>query len=139
MLRLQQSNVMNESMANIILQKVMEIGEVTAKMGANLQSLVENVDEHHNLIVETRNDVKKIVDKQNQDYAYFVKNREDMLKELNGKIDPMWEEHEKKAKLAADVRGKTWDMIWEWARVAVVFGAGYLLTSIYEIVKAFKK
>ena len=130
---------MNESMANIILQKVMEIGEVTAKMGANLQSLVENVDEHHNLIVETRNDVKKIVDKQNQDYAYFVKNREDMLKELNGKIDPMWEEHEKKAKLAADVRGKTWDMIWEWARVAVVFGAGYLLTSIYEIVKAFKK
>lgn len=117
----------------------MEIGEVTAKMGANLQSLVENVDEHHNLIVETRNDVKKIVDKQNQDYAYFVKNREDMLKELNGKIDPMWEEHEKKAKLAADVRGKTWDMIWEWARVAVVFGAGYLLTSIYEIVKAFKK
>lgn len=130
---------MDKSMANTILTKVMETAEVTAKMGANLQALVENVDDHHTLIVETRNDVKTIVSKQNQDYAYFVKNREEMLKELNCKIDPMWEEHEKKAKLVADVKGKTWDMIWDWAKLAIIFGAGYLLTSIYEIVKAIKK
>lgn len=130
---------MDKATSNLILTKVMETSEHVAAIAKDLSHLYSSVDNHHDLIVGTSNDVKIIVSKQNQDYAYFVKNREEMLKNLNARIDPMWEEYEKKSKLVADVKGRTWNMAWDWAKLAIIFGAGYLLTSIYEIVKAFKK
>ena len=130
---------MDKSMANTILNKVIETGEQVSAMAQKLNHLYDTVDEHHDLIVETRNDVKTVVSKQNQDYTYFVKDREAMLKSLNSKIDPMWEEYEKKEKLVADVKGRTWNMAWDWAKMGVIFGAGYVLTTVYEMVSAFKK
>jgi len=124
---------MNESMANIILNKVIETGEVVSRVVEKLDNLVVTVDEHHDLIVETRDDVKTIVSKQNADYTYFVKDKEKMLLELNARIEPLEREHKKRSEFATDVKKKSWDTIWDWAKIGIVFGAGYLLTIIRKI------
>lgn len=96
---------MNESMVNLILEKVIENGEQTAKVVAKL-------DEHTRLITESRNDIKTIVDKQNQDIEYFHIHKEEQDKKILEQ-DKRLKEVEDYVRLRQGRIKKFWDKISE--------------------------
>jgi Skp family chaperone for outer membrane proteins len=115
-------------MANedVILKEILQ-------MGKTLGSIETKLENHDELFVEIRNDIKTIVSKQNEDMVRFVSDKEKAYKEFNDRLEPLENDFKKRSAFTSDVKKKSWDTIWDWLKIGVVFMAGYLLTLIKNI------
>jgi len=59
--------------------------------------------------------------------------KEKLRADLMSEIIPLKEDFEKRKAFTSDVKKKGWDIVWDWAKVVVVFVAGYLLTIIRKL------
>lgn len=120
---------MNELMANKIFEEVVSSGKVLATAVQEIKNITTIIDDHHDLIVETRDDVKTIVSKQNADMLRFVSERE----AIYDRLKPLENDLKIRQDTVKDVKKKVWDIVWDWVKLGVVFLAGYLLTLIKHI------
>lgn len=138
---------MNESMMNTIFNKVVETGEGVATMKADLKNLVDTVDDHHDLIVETRDDVKTIVSKQNQDYLFFMKEKEirdakDIT--LEGRVKSVEDYIKLRQAGRRAFFGKIYETIWIWIQkygwviIILMLIAVFGVKGTREIIQAIK-
>ena len=73
--------------------------------------------------------------KQNEDMEAFVFEKEKMYQELDKRLTPLEKDLKTRSDFSTDIKKKSWDTVWEWSKLVVVFGAGYLLTIINKIIK----
>ena len=59
--------------------------------------------------------------------------KEKLRDELLGKIKPLEEDLKNRKEFKSDVKKKGWDIVWDWGKMAILFGLGYLLTIIRKL------
>lgn len=88
------------------------------------------IETHTKVITEMGNAIKRIESKQNEDMTRFVNEKEKQYAEYNKRLTPLEEDYKKRCAFTSDVKKKGWDIVLDWAKVGIVFLAGYLLTII---------
>ncbi len=53
--------------------------------------------------------------------------------EIETALKPYKEDLERREKFTNGVKSKTWEIVWEWTKVGIIFSAGYLLTILTKI------
>lgn len=71
--------------------------------------------------------------KQNEDMSRFMAEKEKVYQEFNKRLEPLENDLKTRRDFTTDVKKKSWDTIWDWLKIGIVFVAGYLLTLIKEI------
>lgn len=56
--------------------------------------------------------------------------KEKLRDEIFVKLKPLEDDLKKRSAFTSEVKKKSWDTVWDWAKVGIVFLAGYLLTII---------
>ena len=95
-----------------------------------LGSVDTKLDNHDVKISEIDMAIKRIESKQNEDMVAFVNEKEKQYAEYNKRFTPLEEDYKKRCAFTTEVKKKSWDTVWDWAKVGIVFLAGYLLTII---------
>ncbi len=101
---------MNESMANIILQKTIENGEQLATVIEKVVNIDEKVDEHGLALI-------RMESKQNQDYSQFIRKEEELRASglsLESRVKGL-EDHIKLRQAGKrEFFGKISETVWVW-------------------------
>lgn len=64
---------------------------------------------------------------------HVTEEKEKLRDEIFLKIKPLEDDLKIRQEFKKDTKKKVWDIVWDWAKVAIVFTAGYLLTLIRQI------
>jgi len=80
------------------------------------------VDNHGATINSISNTIKRMESKQNEEMGDYDR-----------RLKPLEEDYKKRSTFNTEVKKKSWDIVWDWAKIGVVFAAGYLLTIIRKI------
>lgn len=108
------------------------------EMKATISKIGEIIERHDKVTFpEIKSELKRQSDaltrmelKQNEDMARFMGEKERVYKELNERLQPLERDLKTRSDFTTDVKKKSWDTIWDWLKIGVVFMAGYLLTLI---------
>lgn len=113
-------------MANDTDQTVLkEVLNMSSRLG-NIESTLET---HTTTLI-------RMESKQNKDIEQFNKTAEELRtiqKNCIDRIIPLEEDFKKRSNFTTEVKKKSFDTVWEWVKIAIVFVAGYLLTIIRKL------
>lgn len=59
--------------------------------------------------------------------------KDETKEDIEMALKPYKEDLEKRRAFTSDVKKKGWDIVWDWGKMVILFGAGYLLTIIRKL------
>lgn len=109
---------MNESMANLILEKVIDTGEKLAGVSEKVDTVAEIVDKHDNITFPNiERTLIRMESKQNKDIALFTKKEEELRANgisLESRVKGL-EDHNRLKQMGRKVFfGKIYETLWVW-------------------------
>lgn len=99
-----------------------EVLNMSSRLG-NIESTLET----HSLTLI------RMESKMNSDIERFNKTAgelKDTQRNFDDRLKPLEDAERKRSEFTSEVKKKSWDTVWDWAKVGIVFLAGYLLTII---------
>ena len=94
-----------------------------------LGSVKTTIDRHDVVITQISHAVTRMESKQNEDMARFIAEKETIYDRLK----PLEADLKKRSEFGDEVKKKSWEVMWDWGKLGIIFLAGYLLTAIRKI------
>lgn len=110
---------MTSDMTKILLEKVIGISE-------DMATAINKIDNTNKTVEVIQTNIKVMADSIRGNHERWISDKE----EIYTRLKPLEDDLKKRSAFTSEVKKKSWDTVWDWAKVGIVFLAGYLLTII---------